>query len=93
MAFADPIPVRFTEETDRGLAGVSASTGLSKAELIRIATDEFLARTAKEGKITKTFYIAETSGDHSPATQNFSSPAPEPPADGGSKGSYRRKKK
>ena len=53
MALSDPIPVRFSETADSGLAAISSSTGISKAELVRIAVTDFLARVAETGEIVQ----------------------------------------
>ena len=55
------MPVRFTESADRGLAEVSRRSGLSKAELIRLATDEFLQRVTRSGVIEQRIVLADPS--------------------------------
>jgi len=52
MALTTAIPVRFTPETDARLRGVSESTGIPVAQLIRIATDSYLAEIERSGKVT-----------------------------------------
>ena len=80
MALSDPIPVRFSQTADAGLGEIASRTGLSKAELIRIATDEFLEKTNRTGEIVQRHIVAEANGNtNSTVTQNFSG-APEKPA-------------
>jgi hypothetical protein len=57
MALSDPIPVRFTAKADDGLALISLKTGMSKAELIRIAVDEFIARVEQSREIVFRVYL------------------------------------
>jgi len=45
--------VRFSERSDSRLASIAAQTGLTKAELIRIAVDEFIANTAERGEVVQ----------------------------------------
>jgi len=58
MALSDPIPVRFSEAADSGLAAISASTGISKAELVRIAVSDFLTRVAETGEIVQRIQVS-----------------------------------
>jgi hypothetical protein len=61
MALSDPIPVRFSAGADQGLADISGKTGMSKAELVRIAVSEFLVRVAETGEIVQRIQVmAET---------------------------------
>ena len=53
MALSDPIPVRFSARADTALASISERSSLSKAELIRIAVDEFLHKTNETGEIVQ----------------------------------------
>jgi len=53
MALSDPIPVRFSIRADNALALISERSSLSKAELIRIAVDEFLHKTNETGEIVQ----------------------------------------
>ena len=62
MSLGDPIPVRFSEAADQRLSEVARRSGLSKAELIRLATDEFLARVAKSGVIEQRIVLTGVDG-------------------------------
>ncbi len=62
MSLGDPIPVRFSEAADQRLSEVARRSGLSKAELIRLATDEFLARVAKSGVIEQRIVLTGADG-------------------------------
>lgn len=53
VAMADPIPVRFRDEADTKLSGVALRARMSKAELIRIAVDEFLDKVEASGEIVQ----------------------------------------
>lgn len=48
---------------------------MSKAELIRIATDEFLQRTRETGEIVQRHFVNKTHGDYSPINQSLSTSA------------------
>jgi hypothetical protein len=83
MALSDPIPVRFSSQADANLGRVSAASGLSKAELIRIAVDSFLIKTQETGEIIQRHVLQEVSGSYATGNQtnNFTS-APDVPAPG-----------
>ena len=69
MALADPIPVRFRDESDARLSGVSSRSRMSKAELIRIAVDEFLDRVEQSGEIVQRVMLDAPSDLPIPARQ------------------------
>jgi len=48
---AVPTSVRFDDDTDARLVNLSQECGLSKADLIRRATVEYLERALREGEI------------------------------------------
>ena len=75
MALSDPIPVRFSTPADSGLASVSSRTGLSKAELTRIAVDQFLENVELTGEIVQRHVVAEqhVRGDGNTVVQKNSS--------------------
>jgi len=52
MALRDAISVRFDDVTKARLDALALHTGLSAADLVRRATEEFLARVESDGKIT-----------------------------------------
>ena len=53
MSFTSPIPIRFSEVSDRKMAEIARKTGLTKAELIRIAVNEFIVNTEKRGEVVQ----------------------------------------
>lgn len=59
---ADPIPVRFRDEADVKLSRVSLRSRMSKAELIRIAVDDFLDKVEQTGQIVQTV-VLDAAGD------------------------------
>lgn len=59
MSLSDPIPVRFSEETDARLSRMAERSGLSKAELIRLATDDYLEKISSTGQIVQTIRLRE----------------------------------
>ena len=85
MALSDPIPVRFSSTADMELGLFSASSGLSKAELIRIAVDDFLRKTEQTGEIVQRHFVGKQNviGKNNVVNQgNIFSPAPDAPAPG-----------
>lgn len=73
MSLGDPIPVRFSVAADQRLADVARRSGLSKAELIRLATDEFLERVVRKGMIEQRIVL--TKEDGSPLVERLPPPA------------------
>lgn len=62
---ADPIPVRFRDEADARLSRVALRARMSKAELIRIAVDDFLDKVQATGQIVQTV-ILDAAADEPP---------------------------
>jgi hypothetical protein len=82
MSLGTPIPVRLSASADSALSAVANSSGLKKAELIRIAVDEFLTQTAKTGVITQTHFVSgiQVNGHGNTITQHHAVPsAPKKP--------------
>lgn len=52
MSLKNAVSVRFSDATVRRLATVAGKSHLSKADLVRRATEEFIARAESEGNIT-----------------------------------------
>jgi predicted DNA-binding protein len=90
MGLRKPIPLRITETADARLSRMSLRSGMTKAELIRLAVDEFLSEVEKTGKIVQTVRLAEDVAQYNAKTQNFTSApvgAPTEPAH------YKRRRK
>ena len=58
MALRDAISVRFDDVTKARLDALASHTGLSSADLVRRATEEFLDRVEADGHITIPVNIA-----------------------------------
>jgi predicted DNA-binding protein len=64
MSMGLPTPVRLSVSADQRLSAISARNGVSKAELIRLAVDNFLQEIEHSGSIQ--------------FTKRIENPAPEP---------------
>jgi len=53
MSYTSPIPIRFPLRSDSQLAEIARKTGLTKAELIRIAVNEFIVNTEMRGEVVQ----------------------------------------
>jgi hypothetical protein len=51
MSMGTPIPVRFTVLADHRLSAIALRNGVSKAELIRLAVDNFLREIEHSGSM------------------------------------------
>lgn len=81
---ADPIPVRFRDEADSKLSGVALRARMSKAELIRIAVDEFLDKVEASGEIVQRVILDAPCAEPLPPKRKVSyaqASQPKPPSD------------
>jgi predicted DNA-binding protein len=53
------MPVRLANETDARLASLASRSGLSKAELIRLAVDAYMEQVEETGEIVQRISIRE----------------------------------
>lgn len=56
---SNPMQVRFSAEADRRLGAVAEANGLTKAEVIRICVDNFLADLERSGEIPVTMVVKD----------------------------------
>ena len=52
MAYNASVPVRFNEDQDARLREISRKSGITVADLVRLAVDDLLAKIEKDGNIT-----------------------------------------
>jgi hypothetical protein len=81
VSLGTPIPVRFNGDADQRLNAIAEKSGLSKAELIRIATDEFLHKVEETGEIVQRINIHQAPVRYGPprGRGKKSQPPPAPP--------------
>lgn len=63
MSFGLPIPVRLTANADQRLNAIAARNGTTKAELIRLAVDNFLREIETSGSIEFTKRIENSASE------------------------------
>ena len=69
MSFKAAVSVRFDADMDARLKSLSEQSGISAADLVRRATEEYLTRIEQQGAINIPITIREPRATYEPSTK------------------------